>query len=74
MIIMAIDEPSPLMCRSWIAVLVLPRKIFNMMVTDSLDIYMTVQRNVPRFFIQLKYMAKKYTVLRRTSYVSDTRK
>ena len=65
MIIIAIDEPTLLMCRSWIAVLVLPN--FNMMVTDFLDIYMTVQR----FFIQVKYMAKKYTVLWRTPYVSD---
>ena len=39
MIIMAIDEPTPQMCGSRIAVLVLPRKIFNMTVTDFLDIY-----------------------------------
>ena len=46
MIITAIDEPTPLMCGSRTAVLVLPRKIFNMTVTDLLDIYMTVQFNM----------------------------
>ena len=50
--IMAIDEPTPLMCGSRIAVLVLPREIFNMTVTDFLDIYMTVQRNVPRLLFK----------------------
>ena len=53
MLIMAIDEPTPLMCGSWIAVLVLPTKIFKMTVTDFLDIYMTVPYgNVPRFLFK----------------------
>ena len=39
MIIMTIDERKPLLCWSWIAVLVLPRKISHRMVTDFSDIY-----------------------------------